>query len=60
MKLPTVAPEQRVVRGILHQGVLESVFGVGWRAAPEDQLGACELFEGFIQFLQRHMRNGAN
>ena len=48
VQLLATAAQQRAVGGVLYQRVLESVFSVGRTPAPEDQLGASELFEGFV------------
>ena len=49
MQLLASALEQAAVGGILDQGVLEAVGGVGRRAAAEDQLGSDELVEGGVE-----------
>jgi len=38
--------QQRLVGGVLDQGVLERVGSGGWRAAAKDQPGFDELVEG--------------
>ena len=40
MQLLTLRLEKRLVRGVLHQRMLEGVGRIGWRAAAEDELGA--------------------
>jgi hypothetical protein len=40
--------------------MLEGILGVRRRAAPEDQLGACEPVEGFVQLLLRYFRDPAD
>ena len=47
-----LAAQQCAVGGLLHQSVLECIFGVGRRAAPEQQLGADELLEGVVELLR--------
>ena len=46
--LPAVA-QQRAVRCILHQCVLEGIFRIGGSATPEDQFGSHQLHQGVIQ-----------
>ena len=58
MQLLPSAAQQSAVGGIPHQGVLEGVLRIRRRSAPEDQLGARELVEGFVQLLLRNPRNG--
>jgi len=58
MQLLPSAPQQSAVGGVLHQRVFERVFRIRRRSAPEDQLGARELVEGFVQLLLRNPRNG--
>ena len=41
MQFLASALQQCVIGRVLHQRVLEGVFGVRRRPAPEDQLGAC-------------------
>ena len=45
--------EQRLIRGVLDQGVLEAVGGLGRSAAAEDQLGSDQLVERGAQMLFR-------
>jgi hypothetical protein len=44
----------------LHERVLERVLCVGWPPTPEDQFGACELLQRFIQLLLQHSRDRAD
>ena len=60
VQLLTPAAQQGAVCRVLHQRVLEGVLSIGRRTAPEDQLGASELFEGFVQLLLRHSRDRAD
>ena len=45
------ALEERLIGGVLNQGVLEGVVCVGWRAAAEHQLRGDELVEGLAEFI---------
>jgi hypothetical protein len=46
--LLALAAQQGAVCGILDESVLERVFRVGRRAAPEDQFGAYQLIQSII------------
>ena len=46
VQLLTPGLQERLIRGVLNQGVLEDVGRLRRRAATEDQLGYNELFEG--------------
>jgi hypothetical protein len=48
------------VRGLLHQRVLEAVFRIRRRPAPEDQFGSHELRQSVIDLLLRHSGDGAD
>jgi hypothetical protein len=51
VQLVPLGPEQRLIGGVLDQGVLEAVNGVGRAAAAEDEFGRDQLVEGGIQLL---------
>ena len=57
MQLLALGLEERLVRRVLDQRVLERVDGLGRRAAAEDQLGADQLVEGVAQFVGGHRRD---
>ena len=50
--------QQALVRGLLHQGVLERVRRVGRHAAPEGQLCPDELRQRGLDLLVGHARHG--
>ena len=60
MNLLPATLEQSAIRSILHQRVLESVLGIGRRAAPEYQFGGHELRQGAIELLLRHCRHSTD
>src|SRR5215472_19050588 len=60
MQLLPSAAQQSAVGGILHQGMLEGVFRIGWHPAPEDQFGTYQLIQSIVQFLLRHACHGAD
>jgi hypothetical protein len=57
MQLLATAAQQGSIGGFLHQRVLEGVFRIGGRPAPEDQFGVHKLRQGVIQLLPRHCRH---
>ena len=48
------------VSSILHQGVLESVFGVRRSSSAEDQLGGHKLLQRFVQLVLRHLSDSTD
>jgi hypothetical protein len=60
MDLLASAAQQGVVGGVLHQRMLEGVFRVRRRAAPEHQLGTNELRQGVGQLRLRNLSDSAN
>ena len=53
------APRSNVLRGLLHQRVLECIDGIGRRAAAVDSSGD-ELAERVAQFALRQFRDGGD
>src|SRR5262252_691753 len=58
MELLALAPQERVVRRIANQSMLEAINGVRWRASREDQLGVHQLGERILQPDLRELRHG--
>jgi hypothetical protein len=60
MQKVSTATEQGTIDGILHERVLESVFGIRRCSALEYQFGAHKLLQGIIHLMLRHLRNGTD
>jgi hypothetical protein len=60
MQLLAPAAQQRAISSILHQSVLERVFGIWRRPASENHLGTHQLLQSIVQLLVRYLRGSTD